>query len=1289
MIPWRAWRAVTRVEVRQLLRHPSRTLLLSMLVAVPVAAIVGGATLLRIAEPTAEEQRSARMGAAALRVTVPPAHDSLRAALACLPDGARTERVFLGAELVRTPGRKLRARLLAAEPSALGPQGLGRGLVRLLEGRFARHPGEVVLSPVLLDGLSAALGDSVTLEYGPLRVVTGIAVDPEALDDPVIVRTPSVVEGRGESLLLVDLPASRLAGTDSTLRAAGFVTLRRDEAGERDATMTALVFLFGGIGFLEAALVIASAFAVTLRRRWREIGLLGSVGAASRTISAAMTASAALLGAAGALLGVGIGVLATAAIHPFFDHWTRRWTGDFEVPWLLAAIAALLGVLASILAVLVPVRQAVRLPIRIALGGRRPVAEPSGAWLTTGLVLMSAALVLLFVRDHVTGLAAGLSVIGSTVLGVLGFGASSPWLLSGAAGRAGALPMAWRLAVRDAGRFAARNGPVVTAVLAAMSMGITVAVLVTSVEARLDTFPSLYRDDQLMVEGAAAEDVATRLATDLHAVALSPLAAAHAQGMPVRVRLAGDSAAGPGPDWVAMGDEALLRAVGADAGAAPFAAGALLALGGEGEAARLRMLAGREGRDLAWPGASRVAVRQRVMAPGYVVSRAAAEARGLEPGPPPRRALVPWVVRLPAPVTAEGLRRAQSIAASAAGTSVDAARLHRAPARAIYRLLLLCCLLTGLVVVLVATALTAAESASDEQVLRTVGAPPSLLRAHQAARASYLALLGCVLALPAGLLSAAGMLGSANISLDLVLPWRDMLLTVLGLPLLTYAITWWRAGTPRGLARVRNVLSGGLVAAALLAPAAEAAPSPPEVRWEPFTGRAFDGSPLQGDLGRIRVPERRGSASANTLEIAFVRYRTRNPNPGPPLFFLEGGPGGSGVEGCALVATHPLMRFLESCDVIGVDQRGTGLSRPNLSEPDFPYSLPLDRPLTEAAEVAAFAAAVTRGAAYWRGRGVDLASYNSAESADDLDDVRRALGLERVITYGSSYGSHLSLAYLKRHGEHLARAILAKVEGPDDTWKLPSTIQTRLEAVHAMAAADPSVHARIPDLLALTRTLLAQLERKPERVTLRPGTPDSVRIVIGAHDLRGLLANSLASTRGVANLPKLLAACDRGDWTPVAEEALARRRGSVGSMMAVMMDCASGATAARRARIRREAADPANLLGEAIHAPFVPSVCTACGSQDLGDAFRARFACDVPVLFVSGLLDARTPPENVEAIRGSFTRSVHVRVSSTGHDGRELISEEYRELLQTFLRGRSVLDADLTLPFRFEPFGRE
>ena len=88
-----ALRPLVRIEWRQLRRNPWRTLLVVLLIAVPVAAMVGGSSVLLGTRQTLEEQRAAVMGRAALIVR-DTGRIGVAAALAMLPDAARRRTVF-------------------------------------------------------------------------------------------------------------------------------------------------------------------------------------------------------------------------------------------------------------------------------------------------------------------------------------------------------------------------------------------------------------------------------------------------------------------------------------------------------------------------------------------------------------------------------------------------------------------------------------------------------------------------------------------------------------------------------------------------------------------------------------------------------------------------------------------------------------------------------------------------------------------------------------------------------------------------------------------------------------------------------------------------------------------------------------------------------------------------------------------------------------------------------------------------------------------------------------------
>jgi proline iminopeptidase len=61
------------------------------------------------------------------------------------------------------------------------------------------------------------------------------------------------------------------------------------------------------------------------------------------------------------------------------------------------------------------------------------------------------------------------------------------------------------------------------------------------------------------------------------------------------------------------------------------------------------------------------------------------------------------------------------------------------------------------------------------------------------------------------------------------------------------------------------------------------------------------------------------------------------------------------------------------------------------------------------------------------------ASQSMEAQVEDLEAVRRQLGLERVALVGDSYGGLLSMAYAAAHPEHVAKLVLSDSPGP--SWK--------------------------------------------------------------------------------------------------------------------------------------------------------------------------------------------------------------------------------------------------------------
>jgi pimeloyl-ACP methyl ester carboxylesterase len=377
------------------------------------------------------------------------------------------------------------------------------------------------------------------------------------------------------------------------------------------------------------------------------------------------------------------------------------------------------------------------------------------------------------------------------------------------------------------------------------------------------------------------------------------------------------------------------------------------------------------------------------------------------------------------------------------------------------------------------------------------------------------------------------------------------------------------------------------------------------------------------------------------------------------------------------------MALREIGDVIAFDQRGTGHSKPNLGCYER-LAIPLDVAPSRESALKELRLNANRCLEYWRdGQRVDLTGYNTNESADDLEDLRKAIGAKQISLWSISYGTHLALTAIRRHPQSIHRAILAGTEGPDHTYKLPSNIQKHLEDLAVVIKADPELGKDIPDFLGLMKSVFDRVDAQPVTVEVPdPRTKQNVKVIVNKFVLQYIVANNIGSTV-TANFPALFYRASKGDFTDPAQVWLNTSRQGVGSAMSYMMDCASGQTAARRDRIAREAKE--TLLEDISNFPF-PDVCEAWKAPDLGDQFRSPVTSNVPVLFISGTLDARTPVSNAEEYRAGFANSTHMIIDGAVHsDPLFLSSPKIKDGMLEFLRGQPVTVTRIATTMKFAP----
>ncbi len=461
-------------------------------------------------------------------------------------------------------------------------------------------------------------------------------------------------------------------------------------------------------------------------------------------------------------------------------------------------------------------------------------------------------------------------------------------------------------------------------------------------------------------------------------------------------------------------------------------------------------------------------------------------------------------------------------------------------------------------------------------------------------------------------------------------------------------------------------------ALALVPMDAYAGPPPGQLTFEPYTFTSRrSGETTEAEIGTLIVPYDRSNSDSKTIALKFVRFPATTEGPGPPLVYLAGGPGGSGIGAAGGRRFELFMKLRELGDVIAWDQRGTGSSEPRVrieATVDTPYEGAVSRQWLEQQ----YARAVRQARAQFERDGFDPAPLNTNASADDLEDLRIALGVEKLRLWSISYGTHLALATVKRHPESIDSMVLAGVEGLDSTYKLPSQADAPLQAFSREIANHPVYGELIPDFTLLLREVFERAEREPYAVEVEdPETGEVVTSLLGRLDLEFVTWGALFRRKAMTDLPAAFLALKMGR-TDVLKGAVddTRGRGDNANVMPFAMDCASGVSPDRLARIQREIPD--SLFGRSMNFKYL-AVCPELGVPDLGESFRAPVQSNIPVLCISGDMDVRTPPSNAEAVLKGFPNGHHVIISRAGHDDDLWISSpKIAECIIAFFQGRPI-----------------
>ena len=407
--------------------------------------------------------------------------------------------------------------------------------------------------------------------------------------------------------------------------------------------------------------------------------------------------------------------------------------------------------------------------------------------------------------------------------------------------------------------------------------------------------------------------------------------------------------------------------------------------------------------------------------------------------------------------------------------------------------------------------------------------------------------------------------------------------------------------------------------------------------------------------GYLGVPENRANPDNAMIQLHVAVFLSIAEGPDPdPVVHLAGGPGSSSLDVVGYLFNQGLDTVLERRDFILFDQRGTGYSIPRLDCPEREAltGTLLSGTLTKDQTTQAIVDAFHQCRDHLRAQGIDLSAYNSAASAADLNDLRIALGYNRLNLYGVSYGTRLALTVMRDYPDAVRSVVL------DSTYPLEVNLYTALATNAERAfnvlfddcAANSACNASYPNLRAVFYSLVDQLDASPATVFLSVGGVD-YPVSLTGDLLIDVLFVGLYNPAVAASMPKMIYQIQRGEYSILRNRLSLYFETSSALGMGISVQCAEEIpfNSGNDAYTAAQGVQPeiAGFFPESVQYLF--TVCQDWSGAVPDPRENQPVTSDIPTLILAGEFDPITPPSWGQMTANHLSNSYFFEFPGNGH----------------------------------------
>jgi pimeloyl-ACP methyl ester carboxylesterase len=392
--------------------------------------------------------------------------------------------------------------------------------------------------------------------------------------------------------------------------------------------------------------------------------------------------------------------------------------------------------------------------------------------------------------------------------------------------------------------------------------------------------------------------------------------------------------------------------------------------------------------------------------------------------------------------------------------------------------------------------------------------------------------------------------------------------------------------------------------------------------------------------GYLVVPENRAKPQGRVIKLPFIHVESNNPlKHSDPVLYTGGGPGVSSLHPVTSIARRSLLR---DRDYIAFEQRGTHFAQPCLDcegqgeaiQQAYLRHQPVDQAVLQSVRQCREKLVL---------QGIDLSSYNTDESAADIEDLRRLLHIDSLNLMGISYSGGLMMAVLQKYPAHIRSLIL---DSP-----LPEFVNIdEQELANFNEALTTVLDGSDTHLTEQFRTYFSSLGGKVFTISYVLKDGKTVELNYGRNELLSIIHAKLEDYNGIKELPQVIRDMVGGRQEPYIKayfDGVFAGHGGV-SGMRLSVYCSDKMAFEDTDIIQQQESIMPWLAGFHVNDPY-RILCDCWQVKPIDAALKKPFYSNVPVLLGAGGLDDACRPFYNDLIHHYFPNSQRLLFTKRVH----------------------------------------